>query len=92
MHMKSIPYKLFFIFYSTFLISCHDDHDKGTQPMMDNTIHKQLQQIQDKKIFFGHQSVGNDIIRGMKDILANYDDIHFNFISVNTSNQLPENY
>ena len=90
--MKATFCNLFVLLYSIVLISCHKDHDKGIQPMIDNAIHKQLHLIQGKRVFFGHQSVGNNIITGIKDVLVNYDDIHFNFISVDTSSQLPQNY
>jgi hypothetical protein len=73
-------------------ISCHNKNDTGIQSMDNNTIHSQLQQIQLKKIYFGHQSVGNNIINGLKDIVKSYPDIHMNFVSVNNPTQLPTAY
>jgi hypothetical protein len=90
--MKALCCNLFVLFFSIFLISCNNDNDKGIQPMADEKLHLELYKIQNKKIFFGHQSVGNDIIQGMKDIQTNYDDIRLNFISINNTSLIPDKY
>jgi len=60
---------------------------------MDNkAIHSQLLQIQLNKIYFGHQSVGNNIINGLKKLATPFSDVNINFISVNTPVKLPATY
>jgi hypothetical protein len=80
------------ILFTAVVVSCHRDNDTGTQTMDNKIIHSQLQQIQHKKIYFGHQSVGNNIINGLKDLAKSYPDVNINFISINTPTQLPPDY
>jgi hypothetical protein len=42
------------------------------------------QSFEEKKIFFGHQSVGKNIIRGIKSILKENPGLHLNIIETNT--------
>ena len=41
--------------------------------------------LSEKKIYFGHQSVGFNIIKGMKDIMAEYPDIKLNIVETHDS-------
>lgn len=56
----------------SFLSACNSDQTKG--PNMDNlrdkkdVVSKAWQKLADKRIFFGHQSVGNNILEGMEEI------------------------
>ena len=44
----------------------------------------------EKKIFFGHQSVGNNIIKGIKDILKDNPNIDFNIMEISEPVELKE--
>ena len=48
-----------------------------------------LHALSKKKIFFGHQSVGENIINGISIILNNYPDINFNILKIDSDKQLP---
>ncbi len=48
------------------LLSCSQNKNNGEVPMKDEAIQHELQVLQGKRIFFGHQSVGVDIMKGIK--------------------------
>ena len=57
--------------------------------MGDASLRQDLLLLQNQRIYFGHQSVGVNIIEGVKDYLAQFNDVHFNMISLKDSIQLP---
>ena len=73
-------YKIFI--FSLLLISCGTEQNEKVQLMTNESIHKSLLSLQNKKIFFGHQSVGVNIIDGLKDVSALYNDVHLNLIAI----------
>ena len=56
--------------------SCSDRNDKKEIPMDDQVIRRELSVLQHRRIFFGHQSVGANVVTGLKEILAWMPDIH----------------
>ncbi|HTO93629.1 MAG TPA: hypothetical protein VMM80_04635 [Bacteroidota bacterium] len=52
------------------LASCAGKHDTGEQPMDEGTIRKDLEVIAAHRVFFGHQSVGVDIMEGVRELNA----------------------
>jgi len=79
---------IFFLFILMF-ISCKRGDMKNTDinfPKLKEIPHEKWQELSKKKIFFGHQSVGFNIIDGLADILEFVPDIKLNIkstISVN---------
>ena len=55
-------------------------------------IKADLLKLQKLKIYFGHRSVGNNIIQGLKDILINFEDIQLNIVDLDSTDELPEYY
>jgi hypothetical protein len=60
--------------------------------MTDSTIKDDLILLQNKKIFFGHQSVGNNILQGLKEIISKHNDIKLNIIQPQSANTQPEGF
>lgn len=77
---------------SALLLSCTGDQHKGELPMGDESLRQDLLLLQNQRIYFGHQSVGVNVIEGVKDYLTEFNDIHLNMISLKDSIQLPESF
>jgi hypothetical protein len=60
--------------------------------MIDQSLYDDLKLLQGKRIFFGHQSIGNNIIQGIKGLVSEYPDLHINFIRVKGETQIPGSY
>jgi hypothetical protein len=65
------------------LTSCGHNNEKVKLNM--EKLKKDLLVIQDKRIYFGHRSVGNSIIKGLKDIASNFDEIQINIIDMDST-------
>jgi hypothetical protein len=72
-------------------IFCHnkESHEEYTMP---EHIEESLQKIQTMRIFFGHRSVGNNVLQGLEDILLKFSDIHMNIVNWENTSDLPEYY
>lgn len=55
-------------------------HDSAQYPLTEELSFQQLKTLSQKKIFFGHQSVGNNIIQGINDILEEYPKINLKIV------------
>ncbi len=85
--------KFLILFLVANLISCTNNHKEGNKSMSaDETIHRELLQIQNKKIFFGHQSVGTNIINSMKEIASDYRDVKINWATIDNKSPEAEYY
>ena len=85
--------KFLILFLVANLISCTNNHKEGNKSMSaDETIHRELLQIQNKKIFVGHQSVGTNIINSMKEIASNYLDVKINWSTIDNKSPEAEYY
>ena len=62
-------YKYFVIFtLFIFLFSCTNDKPMGDLQIMDEQLKADLKTLSRARIFFGHQSVGNNIIKGLDEL------------------------
>jgi len=64
--------KIVLIILSIMLVSCAMDNDLTSEtPVIDvNLFNSAIEKISNKKIYFGHQSVGNNIVSGITDLLS----------------------
>jgi hypothetical protein len=60
--------------------------------MTDDSLHHDLQVLQNHRIYFGHQSVGFNIMEGLRDILKEHPDIRLTLLTLEKPVQLPESY
>lgn len=58
--------------------------------MNDPSVVKDLKEIQGKRIYFGHQSVGVDIMNGVKDLVARAGGVGPAMITVKDSTEVPD--
>ncbi len=72
-----------FILLAILLNSCSKNSNDVDLDL--NNLKKDLLLIQDKRIYFGHRSVGNSIIKSLKKILTNFDDIQINIIDLDST-------
>ena len=80
------------ILLSLLIISCSNNKKIGEVKIMDESLKNDLQTIQNAKIYFGHQSVGFNIMDGVEDILKEAPEVKLNIIDIDKSNELPEGY
>jgi hypothetical protein len=94
-HYREYPKKLLLILVILIMqISCSSEKvtkDMLTQKYNDELKHD-LQIIQNHRIYFGHMSIGENIIEGLQDILKKYPDIHLNIINLHQTQALPDYY
>jgi hypothetical protein len=55
-------------------------------------IYSKLKTIEEQRIYFGHRSVGNNIIDGLSQIAQNYPDIELKIIRIDTVDQFPDSF
>ncbi len=63
-----------------FLASCAKVDNQRPIMTPDKELIDDLKAIEGKRIYFGHQSVGNNILDGIRDILAQAPDVHLNVV------------
>jgi hypothetical protein len=61
------------------------DTNRITLPSIDDVPKEYWEKLADKKIYFGHQSVGYNMIDGITDIINERDDIRFNIVESSES-------
>ena len=66
-------------------IKTRTDINKITLPSIDDVSMEDWAKLAKKKIFFGHQSVGYNIIEGIKDIISERDQIKLNIVETHDS-------
>ena len=67
----------------TLLMSCSQDQKPtGGIPMNDQQVREDLKIVGSKRVYFGHQSVGNNLILGLKDIQTACGDFSLKFINL----------
>jgi hypothetical protein len=76
------------------LISCSSEKDTlyGLAQKYNDELKHDLQIIQKHRIYFGHMSVGENIIEGLQDILKKYPEVHLNIINLHQAQTLPDYY
>jgi len=55
-------------------------------------IHSKLEIVEKQKIYFGHRSVGNNIIDGLRNIAQKYPDIDLKIVRIDTVDHFPDSY
>lgn len=78
---------LFFLLF----MSCDSHHDQISFIDLSN-MENQLKVIQNQRIYFGHRSVGNNIIDGLNQIARRYNDIHLNIVNIDSVDSFPEKF
>ena len=67
--------------FSAFLISCGGEMEKkGTYKNLNDIPDRAWEELSKKKIYFGHQSVGFNIIAGIEDLMKEYPKIKLNIV------------
>ena len=66
------------------LASCGDNHRDGQWHMDNESLRRDLQLLQGKRIYFGHQSVGFDIMKGVRELAAAAPELSPVFVSADT--------
>lgn len=51
-------------------LTCTSDRRKGNGPMLDDSLSTDIATVQQSRIYFGHHSVGNNILRGMHELAS----------------------
>ena len=82
-----ITYKLslFLIISLFFIISCNGGDMKKTESddsKLEDIPATAWKKLGEKKIFFAHQSVGNNIINGIRDIMKENPNVHLNIMEI----------
>jgi hypothetical protein len=70
-------------FISILIISCSGGNmpeEKVTFPSIKDVPVEKWEKLSQKKIFFGHQSVGNNIINGIRDLMKEHPEIKVNIV------------
>ncbi|MEJ2051019.1 MAG: hypothetical protein P8Y60_14480, partial [Calditrichota bacterium] len=60
--------------------------------MIDNSFIQDLKLVQTKNIYFGHQSVGKNIMQGLTDLISMQNEVRFPVIDLDATDSLPEHY
>ena len=70
---------------SVVTLSCSDNAKKQENAMDNQNLRNELDALRSKRIFFGHQSVGANVVTGLKDLLSTVPDVHLNMVSLTDS-------
>ena len=81
-----------FIIVSIFISCSNGDKGTGDIKIMDQDVKSDLQTIENVKIFFGHQSVGFNLMDGVADLMKETGNNKINIIELTAINALPEYY
>lgn len=81
--------KGFILFAISLTVMCSCDGSMmaekgGAIPSMGESSKANLQRISKKKIYFGHMSVGENILDGVRDIMREHPDIQLNIVETNS--------
>jgi hypothetical protein len=72
-------------------ISCSNQTEENLS-MIDNSFIQDLKLVQTKNIYFGHQSVGKNIMQGLTDLISMQNEVGFPVIDLDATDSLPEHY
>jgi hypothetical protein len=67
--------------------ACTTDDQTEKNIMNDPSLQAELQTLSTMRIFWGHQSVGANIIEGIRDLLKHHKEIHFTLLSLSDLNK-----
>jgi hypothetical protein len=78
---------------SAFMIAaCETDDQTEKNIMNDPSLQEELQTLSALRIFFGHQSVGANIVEGIRDLLEQHKEIPLTLISLSDSNKITTSF
>ena len=60
--------------------------------MIDNSFIQDLKLVHTQKIYFGHQSVGKNIMQGLTDLISMQNEVEFPVVDLDATDSLPEYY
>ncbi len=80
------------VILSSFLSFCSETKPIGDIKIMDPTVTKDLQTLSTAKIFFGHQSVGYNIMDGVNDLIKEAGNDSLQVIEMKKGTELPPYY
>ncbi len=83
---------VFLIIAAMGLAACSDSHKSEDVKMNDEEIAHDLKVIGGMKVYFGHQSVGVNILDGIRDLQSGRPDVHLNMVSLGDRPVLPGPY
>ena len=67
---------------TTALLSCSNEQEPEGSFMNDQTLSEDLRLLESKRIFFGHQSVGVDIMQGVRELCQEGDNGRLNVVAI----------
>jgi len=67
------------------IMACSNNHEDAKSTMDDESLRTDLQLLQGRRIYFGHQSVGFDVIAGAKELYASVPNLSLDFVSLEKS-------
>lgn len=77
---------------ATCLIACIQQSEEGVSPVSTISLDESIRALQHRKIYFGHQSVGTNIVQGIRDILSERKSDALSVITLKDTSGLPEYY
>ena len=75
MNLKNLSTATIAMMTSIFIFSCFGGNmpqEKVSLPSIKDVPAEKWQELSQKKIYFGHQSLGNNIITGIQDLMKEY--------------------
>jgi len=85
-------YRIILAFFLTFLISCNGgkmSEEAIKFPSIKDVPASAWEKLSQKKIYFGHQSVGFNILDGVKDLMKEYPKIKLNIVETTDTKDFP---
>ena len=76
---KAIIIRTFFI--SIALLGCSERRTDGLLVKDDKDLKEDLKVLGQERVFFGHQSVGNNILGGLREIINENPEAQLNFLN-----------
>lgn len=88
--VKSIMIRTFFM--SLALFGCSERRTEGLLVMDNKELKEDLKVLGEERVFFGHQSVGNNILEGLGEIIKENPETRFNVLNWTDSLPLTQNF
>ena len=86
-------YFVLLLFITIIMFNCSDNGEKiGDVKVMDQSVKNDLQILEKARIYFGHQSVGFNLMDGVADLMKEAGDEKLHIIELSSQANLPEYY
>jgi hypothetical protein len=66
--------------------------DSGKVNMIDESVKQSIDIVKNLRIYFGHQSVGANVLEGLEELKAGSSSDNLNIVSLDSAGNLPENF